>query len=143
MISIPARVLLFVVLGGAGLSCNLGTEPRAALRTAWLERGPGSGRAKPAIVGENVIFPTTTGQLLARSRRTGALVWQTDVSVAPVDGRNIIVVGSTAIVATHHETVAVDAGTGSIRWRYRAPLDTVDEPRPYIGQVADAFLDAD
>lgn len=86
-----------------------------------------SGGSSPAIAGPLVIFPFSSGQLVAVVRGTGAQAWSASVAgqrlgrsfsrVSELTG-DPVVVGNTVIAANHTgRSAAFDAATGQSIWR--------------------------
>jgi outer membrane protein assembly factor BamB len=92
-----------------------------------------------AIQGDTAFTGVRGGDAVAIDVSDGSTTWRTstndagDIGTAvAVDGRIYISTGLDATVPTTHETVALDAGTGAIEWRYPSSLGGAIYP-PAIG----------
>jgi outer membrane protein assembly factor BamB len=117
----------------------------APLPDRWYQTQSGYGSARPAVVGDLVIFGTGNGQLLARDRKTGNVRWASRIADEQIAGSNIVVRNGVAVVAVAYHTAAVDAQSGAVLWSYAAPPDLLYpyNPAGTPGYVNHARLDAD
>lgn len=133
------RVAAYTV---AMAGCSL-FEPKAKqespVRERWYRTQQGFGEARPAVIGDTVLFSTGEPGVVARSLRDGTPFWSAPLrSIAAsraVGGRNILVSNGVAVVPIVRNTVAVDLHSGREIWSYAAPLDTIDEQNPAPGGV--------
>ena len=110
----------------------LGEWPAAGPRLAWKASGLGGGLSSVAVVGDRIYTlgdKDGSQQLLALSRKDGALVWAAKVGAVwkdefggprttpTVDGDSVYALGSDG------DLVAVDIGTGKERWRKNLEKD--------------------
>src|SRR5215208_3222517 len=138
-----------LVLAAASAACAwLGGDggdagPAAGVRQRWRQPQEGAADARPAVLGDAVVFATGDGYLVSRDRATGAARWATRVHDRPIAGANVVAGGGVVAVAADYHTAGVDAATGRLLWSYTAPADSVDRPDAAPGYVAAARLDAD
>lgn len=125
-----------LILQGAA-ACSDGTSSAPPqLRTRWLRDQAGFSETRPAAAGDLVFFATGGGGLVARDAESGTARWSARTGGEPVRGANLAVSAGVLVVPTIHETIGFSAASGGERWRYTAPLDTVDAgPDPAPGEV--------
>lgn len=118
------------------------------LQVAWsapLDGGGTFGNASttPIVVGGNVYLEDLSGHVRKFDLRTGALVWTSDQSDhgKPMIGPNGVAVdhGQVFAVSGRGDIVALDAATGTVRWRSTvvgtASLGIDIQPTTYHGKV--------
>lgn len=124
--------------------CSSPTDSPPTLKTLWFAGQTGIGRAAPFLSGDTVIFSTGDGHIIARAASTGSTLWMSAASSQSFQGENFVRSGGTLAAAAITHTVGLDATAGNVRWRYRAPLDTIDTfGGSAPGQVAYTTLAAD
>lgn len=128
------------------LACDAptGAEPYdVGVRERWRQPQPGVAVAQPAVLGSTVFFATGDGDLVARDAARGIGGWSTRLDVVPIDGANLLVGPGVVAAATQRQTVAVDAATGQVRWRFAAPRDDGIGAAGLPGYMTRAHLDGD
>ncbi len=129
-------------MGELLVGCRSPNGPKGALTELWFHAQPGFTRTRPVVVGDVVVFGSGSGALVARDVVTGTQRWATPVaSAGGVLGDKFAVAGGAVIAACEREVVAVELGTGLVRWRYQPPLDTTYDGLP--GGVASSDLATD
>jgi outer membrane protein assembly factor BamB len=125
-------------------SCHETTATGAQLHERWLQPQNGYGLPRPAISGGLAYFGTGDGVVIARDQRTGGVVWSSAIATEQIGGANMVVTNGLVVVPVSHETVALNAVTGKVLWRYSAPLDATNVlGTAYPGQVLRTHLAAD
>jgi len=113
------------------------------VRERWYQPQTGYASARPAVVGDLVVFGTGDGHVVARDRATGVARWSTKIANERIQGANLVARGGVIVAPVLHHTAAVDVTTGRELWRYEAPPDTVGDAQARPGQVLFARIDAD
>lgn len=143
-----------VVTLGALLGAACGKDPvrpgEAHVRERWfVAQSKGFPHPRPVVSGATAFFGAGAGFVVAHDVATGDLKWSTQIGASKysvsteIGGENFILRGGILITPVQFHTSALDATTGRELWRYEAPLDTVDDPKPRPGYVDHARIDAD
>lgn len=136
-----------LLLANLVLACGAAsTGPdEGGVRERWYQVQNGQAWARPAVLGNTVIFGTGDGHIVARDVDGGILRWSTRVGNQAISGANLLVRQGVVVAPVSSYTVGLDAATGRELWRYEAPLDTVGRPSGTAqpGQVALSRIDAD
>ena len=135
------------VLGSTLWSCRdaTGLGP-PGVRGRWYQPQSGWGWARPAVSGNVVYFGDGAGEVIARDLVTGDRRWTAKVGQEPVFGANILVRSGVVVAPLYTFTVGLDAGTGRVLWRFKAPDDTTGVQPGFTalpGTVAASRIDAD
>jgi len=116
------------------------------VRGRWYQPQSGWGWARPAVSGNVVYFGDGAGEVIARDLVTGDRRWTAKVGQEPVFGANILVRSGVVVAPLYTFTVGLDAGTGRVLWRFKAPDDTTGVQPGFTalpGTVAASRIDAD
>lgn len=111
------------------MSCKEPVDPNGGVHTRWLvDQVPTPSETRPSVSGRSVLFGTKDGTVVARDTGTGAQIWTSRIASPgdPVSGENMIISAGLAVIPVRFHVTAIDAATGTERWRYTTPLDTVD-----------------
>jgi outer membrane protein assembly factor BamB len=97
-------------------------------RKVWQVALPGAVRRSVAIDADLAYVGVTPGQLLAIRTGDGSIAWEITVegsgdigTPAVAAGQVMAATGIESQNAAEHGVVALDAGTGAMRWRYASP----------------------
>jgi outer membrane protein assembly factor BamB len=110
----------------------LGEWPAAGPRLAWKASGLGGGLSSVAVVGDRIYTlgdKDGSQQLLALSRKDGALIWAAKVGAVWKDefggprGTPTVDADSVYALGSDGDLIAVDIGTGKERWRKNMEKD--------------------
>lgn len=132
-----SHAMLLVVLTGAGCD-GPGPDPTPdctnpfvaadGLTVLWFSRGPFLAGI-PLVTDDLVVTGGQTGVVRAFDRKACALKWRADVGGNMLaDGPPLEVGG--VIVVPQQDFVALDAGTGALRWRFPGEMGLAGEGTP-------------
>ena len=142
---VSAAMLVVALTSAVGfVSCQRSTAPDS--RGGWYQQQPGFANARPALYDSLVIAGNASGSLIARSRRTGDVVWRSQVPVyLRIRGAELTTSGDVLVVPVDYQTVGVDARTGAVLWQFEAPLDSLapQGTSPLPGSVIAVYPAAD
>lgn len=146
-IAAPLAALLLL-----GIACKRDpTGPgKGKVAERWFHAQPNGGAyARPAVSDSVAYFASGGGVVIARARSSGVVKWSTQVGVSPhaaspeIGGSDLLLRDGILVVPVAFHTSGVDVTTGTERWRYHAPLDTIDNASPRPGFLARARIAAD
>ena len=127
-------------MAASTLACRLFTGPHAedGLHRCWLAYHNGFSNTQPTVWEDLVFAADGQSAVQAYDQKTGEIRWSRAVSPTRVMGADMVVGDSILVVPTSFEVVGLDAVTGTFRWFYEPPLDTLDPfaqpPKPgYLG----------
>ena len=139
------RISTLTIIAGV-LGCQRGPTAAdgGALHQRWLAGQVGYSESRPAITSSSVLFATGNGHVVARDPATGTARWDTQIAFEQVSGYNLLARSGVVVAPIAYSTVGLDAASGTILWRYAAPLDTLQDPaHPTPGYVVGTRIDAD
>jgi outer membrane protein assembly factor BamB len=78
-----------------------------------------------------VFFASGDGAVIARAVATGAQIWKTTIyGPTEIQGSELLATTDAVIAEGLHEVSALNAGDGTVRWRFKPPLDTTASNLP-------------
>lgn len=137
----PACAVAVVTL--LAVSCERPTSPD--LMGGWYQEQPGFANARPVLFDSLVVAGNASGSLIARSRKTGDVVWRTQVPVyLRIRGAQLVTSGKVIVVPVDYQTVGIDGRTGTVLWQFEAPIDSIIPFGAALpGSVEGVYPDAD
>jgi outer membrane protein assembly factor BamB len=144
----PTHVDGVVYVGGEDGQVHAVEAATGAKR--WSYRTGGAIRTRPTVAGGAVYLQADDGFLYRLSAGDGGLAWRVKVVEKPVErlpfddpksrydrfGSDVTVSGDRLYLGTHDGTVlALDAGTGALRWRFAAGDAVLAAPAVASGRV--------